>query len=310
VLLVVELSTSNTVLHIPAADVLFPLPFFGTLTQSWFYHRLTYGASVVYAYPRATIDWSISTEMLMYALYPGILWFLLRDRFSPMIRTACATMVVVLISLGLSWMNLHLDSVDTVIVRMFGQQAGLQSSGGYSATIWFAFLSPYTRIFEFLIGALTAHCFLSSEATKTRSRYEKVTLVLAGAAMIAIAGSFLPPMTGITWFASLRQLIGYCPLISVIIYACARFPNSFVERFFSFRPFVFLGKCSYSIYLFHIFIYSAVEHGPSSGWVTASRICIAWTAIFACAVALYNYLEMPLRKWMHGRLMAAIVRSA
>lgn len=65
------------------------------------------------------------------------------------------------------------------------------------------------------------------------------------------------------------------------------------------------GERSYSIYLFHIFVYAAATHVPAAGVPTVGRIAVLWATVFASAHILYQFIEMPVRKKVRDTLLAA-----
>ena len=95
-------------------------------------------------------------------------------------------------------------------------------------------------------------------------------------------------------------MVTHAPVVTA-----ARYGESIVCRLFSIKVFVNLGERSYSIYLFHIFVYAAATHVPSTGVPTAVRIAVLWATVFASAHILYQFIEMPARRKVRDALMAA-----
>lgn len=305
-------ATNLTLQRFNPEDVWRSLKYFLTMSQSWFYLPTSTGEIITYMYPRASIAWSISTEMLMYSCYPLLLLAFNRDRVGHVARGILVGALALMLSLGLRWLNNHMGSVDHIGVRMFGEQAAMGRNVSYSFAFWFVFLSPYVRVFEFIIGAMTAQVFLRLRDHPIGPREAVVMPLLGMAAMLFILATFLPDAYAITWGKKTLRMVGYYPPLAIIIFVAARYGDSLVCRFFSISSFVNLGERSYSIYLFHIFLISAATHVPTAAVPTAIRILMLWATVIASAHVLYRFIEMPARKKVRDALMAtypAIVRG-
>lgn len=298
------LATNATVQRLNPDDVLRSLQYFLTLSQSWFYLPTSTGETVTYMYPRASITWSISTEMLMYSCYPLLLLAFRRDKAGHVSRVIMVCVLTVLISLGLRWLNNHMEAIDRFGVAHFGEQAGMGRSVSFSFAFWFVFLSPYVRVFEFIVGAMTAHIFLKLRH-HTIGKWEAVLMPALGLiAMLFVLATFLPDAYALGPVKETQRIIGYYPALAIIIFVAARHGESLVCRFFSQKIFVNPGEYSYSVYLFHIFIYSAATHFPAAGVPVALRIIVLWATVFASAHILYRFIEMPWRRKVRDGLMA------
>lgn len=305
VLFLLELVTVDMALQgLRSEDVIGSLKYFLTMSQSWFYKLTSTGQSVTYMYPRSSISWSISTEMLMYSFYPALLLLFRRDRSSHWLRLVVVAGLVLLFSLGLRWLNNNMDVIDRYGVSLFGQNAGMGRNVSYSFAFWFVFISPYVRVFEFIIGAMTAHLFLRLRDHAPGKREQYLVPLLGLVSMLYIMATFLPDSIAIGWLQVTHRTIGYYPALAIIIFVAARHSSSFVSRYFSINSFVRLGEYSYSIYLFHIFVYSASTHASALGVVVALRIVILWATVFASAHVLYRFIEMPWRKKVRDGMMA------
>lgn len=298
-------ATNATLQRLNPEDVVRSLKYFLTLSQSWFYLPTATGETITYMYPRASITWSISTEMLMYSCYPLLLLAFIKDKLGHTVRLVVICVLVLLVSLGLRWLNNHIEVIDHFGIALFGEQAGMGRNASFSFAFWFVFLSPYVRVFEFIIGAMTAHAFLRL-AHHPIGKHEAVVMPTLGlVATMFVLVSFLPDVCALDWLKTIQRLIGYYPALALIIFVAARYGNSLVSRFFSLRHFVRLGERSYSIYLFHIFVYSAATHVFTHDVLPAVRIAVLWITVFASAHVLYQFIEMPWRRGVRNALLAS-----
>jgi peptidoglycan/LPS O-acetylase OafA/YrhL len=285
-------------------DVWHSLIFFLTMSQSWFYDLNSAGQTVFFMYPQSSISWSVSTEMLLYFSYPLILKLILKDKFSHFARVIFVLIATILCSLLLSWLNYHKDFLDLGGIKLFGEQASMARSPSYSFAFWLTFVSPYVRIFEFIIGVLVCHLFLSLKNVPISTKESHIMSAMGLLSASFILATFLPNEYSIGWINQSLKVIGYYPFIAFIMFVCTRYQKSLLDQFFSWKFFVQQGEYSYSIYLFHIFIYAYAVHVLESVLPSPLRIGLLWTSVFICAFILYRFIEMPRRKWLKNKLMS------
>lgn len=284
------------------AELMGALPYFLTLSQSWMYQQLASGSSVTYMFPKASISWSVSTEMLMYAFYPLLLALLVRDRSPGRARALWVSISALLIALGLGWIAANWPMLDRLGIALFGEKASLASNYSYSFANWLGFLSPYVRIWEFIIGMLAAHLYLGVSAQAPTGGAARALGLAGWAAFGFILLTFLPAVWAQDWVKKVMRLVGYTPFIGLLIYACARLPQASIARLFALRPFVTLGEYSYSIYLFHIFVLPLLVKGPLSQLPTGVKTALFMLIVLSCARLLYQWIEAPWRKRLRQSL--------
>lgn len=290
--------TSNYVFsHFDLHDILISSPFFLTLTQSWVYFKLHTGASLAYALPNASITWSISTEMLLYCAFPLILWFLLRDSFSMKTRIGLIAVVAVLSSLLLRVLFTASSFFDSLGVALFGPSAGVAAGPVYAFSYWLAFIAPYTRVFEFLLGVLCSHLYQSLEDTPPGPGEMKLASLLALAATGFVLATFLPDFWRPNWVDVTFDVAGFYIPIMVLVFVCARYSSIAITRLLSLRRLVIWGERSYSIYLLHIVLYNLYPPPDAAlGGPMMLRALILLCSVIFMANIFYTYIEMPYRK--------------
>jgi peptidoglycan/LPS O-acetylase OafA/YrhL len=177
------------------------------LVQSWHYQIMgAYSLSFVFP-PAVQVTWSISTEWFFYLCYPFLCIALARLRS---IR-AIALASVAVIALG--YASIHLASVtssavEDYAVAKYGQVAAATSAGSF--VFWLYYLSPYPRLFEFILGALTAALFMAVRETPITAREAGIGRLLFAAAIAAI---------GVIWHCLRR-------CTRSVICKCSRTPTS------------------------------------------------------------------------------------
>ena len=149
-----------------------------------------------------------------------------------------------------------------------------------------AFYMPYTRAWELALGGIIP--FLPEITNTSFSRFKKILpwigLVFIGAAVFQFRSAI--DFTGNKIVASVLGAF-------LIIYAIQ--PKSFLHRILGSRPLVFIGKISYSIYLFHLPMIVLWKHYAGTsiprGYGLLFIICtivISWLS--------WRFIEQPCRR--------------
>jgi hypothetical protein len=202
--------------------------------------------------------WSLAIEEQFYVFFPILLWLLSRQR-----------------RVAVKWVILAL-AVASLAVSIYLVDRDARP----------AFFSTPGRIWELMIGALAAiGLYPRLDKPAVRSAASAVGLLL-------IAGS-LVLLTVDTPFPGAYALPACVGTVAIIwAGACGETP---VNRWLSWRPFVFVGLTSYSLYLLHwpILVFARYwNQGELSVMQTAAALALA----FAGAWASWRFVETPFRK--------------
>jgi peptidoglycan/LPS O-acetylase OafA/YrhL len=287
------------------------LPYYLTLTQSWFYKPI-HGTSLIYQYgPIPQLTWSISTEWFFYIVFPLVCFGIavlptLRQRL-----VAVALLVVVVFA-GLLSLNAEMTNINAYGIAEFGQfAASLQDT----LFRWIAYFSPYVRIFEFILGCLCAAIFLKLEAPPSPAEQNAGRWLAIGAILGLFALHFI--IFGIHsrnfWYLLLHLLhlnFAFAPLLALLIFCCARYDNG-VSRFMSLPWIVLCGEASYSLYLGHIIVINAFgyespaipwPHGRVLALAAATRLVVVIFAAIGLSLVTWSTIERPARRWLRRLL--------
>ncbi len=125
---------------------------------------------------------------------------------------------------------------------LFVASLGVSAWGVHTEARW-AFFLPHSRAFELMCGVALA-MGLVPRASSARANE---ALAALGLALIAVAVVFYSAATPFPGFAALVPAVG----AALLIHSSTSLTQTAVARALSFAPVVYVGKISYSLYLWH-----------------------------------------------------------
>ncbi len=278
------------------------LPYFLFSIQSWIYKVVGDSSLIIAIRGGSPPTWSISTEWFFYVIYPFAAWLILRARTS--------TLVAFVIFLWCAlWMNFAIylydrsAGIEAWAVGHFGPIAASQNPND-SFVHWLLYLSPYLRLGEFVLGALTAQlyaCVDRCPVTRRENILGGVILFCSILGLLAINYANYSPHVPMNIFRKMSQNFAMAPAIAILVFCAARY-RTLGSRLLTLRPVIALGEASYSIYLVHsLVLISAVKLNVDDGHGDLYKFVVlaALMAITICiSLLLYSYYEVPARKWL------------
>jgi peptidoglycan/LPS O-acetylase OafA/YrhL len=147
---------------------------------------------------------------------------------------------------------------------------------------------PDTRSGSILIGCLFALLRANEHGARRLASFARVALPFALVLAYVIAVANL----GRTLFGGPLTLFGLCAAVIIVAVLDER---CVLRRWLSQRPLVYLGRLSYSLYLWHLPIFTAlgVALVGASGAAGAPRAAAAVAASLVAAALSYHFVETP-----------------
>ena len=230
--------------------------------------------------------WSLSVEEQFYLFFPTLLaiGWLLGRRLGR--RTLVPLAIIAAVSLG---------SFAISLMWTFGSELASGLTGLFGGPEVFAFYGPFSRVWEFGIGAALAIIV---------ARGIRMPHFVAIAAGLGGAGLVIASALMITEAAAFPGVIAIVPVVgTALLLIAGTHPGSPVNRVLGMRPMVAVGDISYSWYLWHwpliVFIGVLLPGEPVALVIAAvASLLPAWLS--------YRFLEQPIRN-RRGRSRARTV---
>lgn len=217
--------------------------------------------------------WSLSVEEQFYLLWPPLI-ALLPHRLRGMTTGLLIPALSIAVALAIST---HYES-------------------SLAANI--IYMSTATRMISLSLGAYLAVVEFSGMPLKT---WQSVSILVAGAAVLLLdnvaRGVHVIGPGGFYWSIA---LVGYatlcCGAVAVVVFSGGKIVTT-VKQFLTLKPLRYIGKISYGLYLYHLFILFLLNIAPYQTESTGTsfwRLAAAVILTFGVAHLSYQYIELPL----------------
>jgi peptidoglycan/LPS O-acetylase OafA/YrhL len=288
------------------------LPSYLLMVQTWFYWPVGQFGLIHELGLLPTIAWSISTEWFFYVAYP-LIWIGLSSMEGVRAKLWVALLMSALISTAIVVASLNIDALNEFGARTFGVVGEASTEAQYSFYRWLVYFSPYSRIFEFMLGCICSSIYMGMRTKKASEGEQRIGLAVLVATIIATAllhWVMFGPANGTTRWSIITQFhmaYGFAPFMAIIIFCCARYQNA-ITRALSSWPMVACGEASYSLYLLHLLIVMAVRWEAAEvtsfkvGVGDALRLTVAALAAIGLSLVTWRIIEVPARRIIRDAL--------
>jgi peptidoglycan/LPS O-acetylase OafA/YrhL len=277
-----------------------------TLTQSWFYQIMFERLMLYFGFG---LGWSISVALFFYIAFVVLVIPLGRWTSPRHLLIAACVYAAAVIALLISIRN----PVTDISVSYF--HAATEGSNGFPS--WFFYFSPYTHVFEFVLGCITAQMYLIVKDREFSSWEINAgfAIVLFSLGLMFLAASSYSadssqPMAEIA--NHLKENFGLAVPIALIIFCVVFYPSPLATMLEA-RPMVLLGERSYSIYAVHVLMIILFAR-PASAFSHVAlfeafiRLCLVVAFTLVLASATYRLIEVPartgLRRFFERRIIS------
>lgn len=219
-------------------------------------------------------SWSLSDEAFFYACFAGLALLSVRR---------------------LGWLAAGLLAVNMGVVlwRIISGHAAISLNDTPTLTHWLTYISPVSRLLDFMVGMLIYRLPKRGGAT-----VEWLALALLLGAMVAY------PLLGVpdVW----RMQLAYLPLMALFIWAFGAGCGALSGWLSRQGWLVLLGDASFALYLVHL----PVVHGGLAvqDWLGDGAMpWVPWAGVVACvamgvSVAVHLWIEVPVIGWLRPRI--------
>lgn len=221
--------------------------------------------------------WSIGVETFLYALFPLLLWMVLR-------ATRRGVVAVLLGSV------LLLGAITLAVYVTGGHELPVQDPLSDNRLLY---RTPLTRVPDFVIGMCVALLVFRS---KGRSRLAPLTQWAAVAAIVMMMGSSRMLDSIVSW-----DLV-YAVLAGALVWSLASAPDALLAKVLAHPLLVRGGLVSFAFYLFHYPILELADVNFGDGLVWAMGATTALTLSVLVAIGAHMAIEVPAQRWLRHRL--------
>jgi hypothetical protein len=285
-----------------------------TLTQSWIYEVLSSDHKLLLANGFG-LSWSISCEFFFYIAYVFFVFLILPiKRPMSVIGAIVGYSAAIIFILFFAYSNS--DYLMNVAQNHFDIHANEPDNSFFR---WFFYYSPYVRIWEFILGCLTAQLLISMRRRPVAPKEAQL-----GAAGLYI-GLFLLALYDTRYVMEIQDgsphLVKFFALnfgcavpLAMIIFCTARY-ESRIGDLLAHPWLVWLGEISFSIYAVHTwtlrpFIRPTTDFTLAAAVDAVFRVGFAISFTVIVASATYRIIEVPARRYLRRALMNRAVSPA
>jgi peptidoglycan/LPS O-acetylase OafA/YrhL len=234
-----------------------------------------------------SLAWFISDILMFYFLTPFVLFVLNKCQI---VKNPKA-----LISL-----SIFLFICQTAISCM-----AINKVQAYSIGWWFVYISPYSRVFDYLIGMFIGLFFI---AVKNKILNLSLGKTLFGILEVSSVISFCTAIYCLPYFPfdSLRFGVYFIP-VSVVVVLIFSFQQGFFSFILSKKIFVYLGNLSFIIYMIHQLAinYTAIFFSsPICGMIFDSKHFISQILLLFIIICLSDVIMRYFEEPLNTRIMA------
>lgn len=243
--------------------------------NNWWQINLGFSYFEQYVHPSAfTHLWYVSVLMQLGLLWPLLIVGLRRMKKSPQFIAVVQIVLAV---------------VSAVLMAV------LYAGNGDPSRVYYG---TDTRLYAFALGGALGTVWHPGKVARERGAgfsHLAGAIGIIGMVILGVLSVKLQDQALLTY----RGGMFLSAVVSTVVVAALTVPNSYVQRLLSFNWLVFLGKCTFSTYLWY---YPVLTMGGMTPFLSANK-WIQWIFLLALSIATYLFIEKAfVSKLTHGKL--------
>jgi peptidoglycan/LPS O-acetylase OafA/YrhL len=274
-----------------------PFTLNGDLLLEWYFH----------------ISWSVATEIFFYIVYALVL-YRIAGLTSP--RRCLIAVIGFCVAAYAFFYVLFLtrDVWEPALLQQFPQFTARTANFNGSLYRWILYVSPYSRIFEFIGGVLTCQLYrLVRSRPDLRARIPSGALTFAAIVVIVVLftafryfGEYNPWLSPGNhsfgaYLVNLHMNFLFAAPCYLLIFSLA-VGGSAIGAMLSSRVCCFLGDISYSTYLSHPMAERVLMHTGLVVTAAWAHLLVTLAIIYVVSWVLYSLVEVPAKRGLRQLL--------
>lgn len=221
--------------------------------------------------------WSLGVEEQFYLIMPAIVIFLLRFKSKKVsVSNGQSNEALNWVFWGIFALSL-LSLITSQILVFVNQKV--------------AFYSLFSRFWELGIGCLLAFSSIKISPKITNNSLATNILAFTGLAVIGIS-AFVINYSYFPGFVALFPCLG----AALVILSGQMNQKTFVARFLSISPLVFIGKISYSLYLWHLPLLTLYKKYQGNADLSLTENLLLIAVLLVISILSWKFVELPFRR--------------
>ncbi|MDF3005503.1 MAG: acyltransferase family protein [Oscillospiraceae bacterium] len=229
-----------------------------------------------------SLSWYLSTIVALYLITPIIIFSIHHYKLSnSLFKLSFCLIIVFLIGFGIAYYKI--DNMEA-----------------YSFGWWFIYISPYYRIFDYLIGIILGYVYIDLNEFGIRRKFPMNSIIYSCFEILIVYLTFSWLRSGFIPVAAVRYDMFYVPF-AVFLILLLSFQKGIVAKLFSSKLFLYIGNISFEIFMLHqlfIRIVAPFLNLPLYGFPQSRQMLLVQIGLLLVIVVfsdvIHNYFVKPM----------------